>query len=67
MYCNQEQFKLFEITLKYANHPFHIITNQTNIGALRKRGASMFFLILLDVYGLLLNNCLSVLKQGATA
>lgn len=30
--------------VKFANHPFHIITNQTNIMPPRKRGGIMFFL-----------------------
>lgn len=31
--------------IKIANHPFHIITNQTNIMPSRKRGGIMFYRI----------------------
>ena len=31
--------------IKFANHPFHIITNQTNIMPPRKRGGIMFYRI----------------------
>ncbi len=35
--------KAHEVPIKFDNHPFHIITNQTNIKPLRKRGGLMFF------------------------
>lgn len=35
--------KAHEVPIKFDNHPFHIITNQTNIKPLRKRGGLMFY------------------------